>query len=60
MMSCIYISLQWNFGQGTIPFLLIFAGGYFYVGFSSIHVLWKMQQEADELANAEEVLVETP
>jgi hypothetical protein len=26
---------------------VIFAGGYFYVGFSSLYVLWRMQQEAD-------------
>lgn len=58
MLSCIYISLRWNFGQGTIPFLLVFAGGYFYVGFSSLYVLWRMQQEADEQAESEQTLAE--
>jgi cellulose synthase/poly-beta-1,6-N-acetylglucosamine synthase-like glycosyltransferase len=48
MSSCIMISLLYGFGQGSVPFLLIFAGGYFYVGFTSIYVLWRMQQEADE------------
>jgi hypothetical protein len=32
----------------SVPFLLIFAGGYFYVGFGSLHALWKMQNEANE------------
>ena len=47
MTSCIIISLMWGFGYGTIVFLLIFAGGYFYVGFSSLHTLWKMNQEVE-------------
>jgi len=51
MACCIWISLWYGFGQASIPFLCIFAGGYFYVGFSSLYVLWRMQQEADaELA----------
>jgi hypothetical protein len=29
---------------------MIFAGGYFYVGFSSLHVLWRMHREAEERA----------
>ena len=32
-----------------MPFLIMFAGGYFYVGFSSFYVLWRMQHEADLL-----------
>jgi cellulose synthase/poly-beta-1,6-N-acetylglucosamine synthase-like glycosyltransferase len=47
MAVCILISILYGFGKGTIPFLVIFAGGYFYVGFSSLYVLWRMQQEAD-------------
>ena len=39
MFMCICMSLWWNFGQASIPFLLIFAGGYFYVGFSSLHAM---------------------
>ncbi len=46
MLLCIYISIMWNFGQSSIPFLLIFAGGYFYVGFSSIQALHLMHREA--------------
>jgi cellulose synthase/poly-beta-1,6-N-acetylglucosamine synthase-like glycosyltransferase len=34
MATCIGISLLYGFGHGAIPFLVIFAGGYFYVGFS--------------------------
>ncbi len=46
MTVCIAISLLWSFGYGSIIFLTIFAGGYFYVGFSSLHVLWRMSQES--------------
>jgi len=46
MTVCIAIALMWGFGFSTIPFLLIFAGGYFYVGFASLHALAKMNQEA--------------
>jgi cellulose synthase/poly-beta-1,6-N-acetylglucosamine synthase-like glycosyltransferase len=52
----IFISLWYQFAYASIPFLAIFAGGYFYVGFSSIYVLWKMQQEAEEQIAAEEAL----
>ena len=57
MASFIFISLYYHYARGSVPFLLIFSGGYFYVGFSSLYVLWKMQQEADEaIAEAEEAL----
>ena len=46
MLETIAIALMWGFGFSTIPFLLIFAGGYFYVGFASLHALAKMNQEA--------------
>src|ERR1051325_1708226 len=39
MTACIVISLCGEFGRASIPFLVTFAGGYFYVGFSSLHVL---------------------
>ena len=52
MVVCILISLWYGFGYSTIPFLMIFAGGYFYVGFSSLHVLAKMHREAEEAAAA--------
>jgi cellulose synthase/poly-beta-1,6-N-acetylglucosamine synthase-like glycosyltransferase len=48
MLMCIIISIWYGFGYTTIPFLMIFAGGYYYVGFSSFYVLWKMNREAEE------------
>src|SRR3954471_7392228 len=36
MVVCIGIALWYGFGKVSIPFLIIFAGGYFYVGFASI------------------------
>src|SRR5688500_16540935 len=54
MTACILISLWYGFGMSSIPFLMIFAGGYFYVGFSSISTLVKMHREAEvEAALAE-------
>jgi cellulose synthase/poly-beta-1,6-N-acetylglucosamine synthase-like glycosyltransferase len=57
MMMCIWISVWWHVGRSSIPFLLIFAGGYFYVGFSSIYALYQMNREAEplvvEIAEAE-------
>jgi hypothetical protein len=53
-MSChIFISLKYNYAEGAVPFMLIFAVGYFYVGFSSLSVLWKMHQEAEAAIEAE-------
>jgi hypothetical protein len=50
-MSCwILISLYYDFCLMSVPFLGIFAGGYFYVGFSSLHALYKMQQDREEVA----------
>ncbi len=50
MACCIWISLFYGYGVGSVPFLVIFASGYFYVGLNSIYVLWRMQQEAEQLA----------
>jgi cellulose synthase/poly-beta-1,6-N-acetylglucosamine synthase-like glycosyltransferase len=50
MALCIVISVWYGFGYSTIPFLLIFAGGYYYVGFSSLYVLFQMNREAEEAA----------
>jgi len=50
MVVCIWISLYYGYGSAAVPFLLIFASGYFYVGLNSIHVLYRMQREAEELA----------
>src|SRR6266550_2857592 len=56
MACCIYIALRWGFGLASVPFLVIFASGYFYVGINSIHVLWKMSREAEEIAEAAEAV----
>ncbi len=48
MLGCMFISVWYSFGRGSLPFLSIFAGGYLYVGFSSLWVLWQMQREAVE------------
>ncbi len=45
MASCVWISLYYLFALASVPFLMIFAGGYFYVGFSSLYAMWKMHQE---------------
>lgn len=56
MACCIWISLYWGFGVASVPFLVIFASGYFYVGLNSIYILWRMQQEAEEaVAQAPEI-----
>jgi hypothetical protein len=55
MCACIYISLSMYFwtdmqvwsGMASIPFLLIFACGYFYVGFGSIYTLYQMNRPAE-------------
>jgi len=51
-MCCfMFISLYYNYARGSVPFLLIFAGGYLYVGVNSLYVLHRMNQEAQiELA----------
>jgi cellulose synthase/poly-beta-1,6-N-acetylglucosamine synthase-like glycosyltransferase len=52
-MSCwILISLRYEFCLQAVPFLAIFAGGYFYVGFNSLHVLYRMAQESKEAESA--------
>jgi len=56
MASFIFVSFRYEFARGSVPFLMIFAGGYFYVGVSSLYVLWKMQQEVDaQYAEPEEL-----
>jgi hypothetical protein len=62
MACCIYISVAMYMWYGdkaslaSIPFLLIFAGGYFYVGMGSVYALWKMHLDArEELAEAAEI-----
>lgn len=57
MASCLWISLWYQCGilpgsdksgWASVPFLLIFAGGYFYVGFGSLMAMWQMSQEEEE------------
>jgi cellulose synthase/poly-beta-1,6-N-acetylglucosamine synthase-like glycosyltransferase len=56
MATCIFISLYWGFGRASVPFLMIFAGGYFYVGFASLYALHKMSQEEDAAIDATETV----
>jgi cellulose synthase/poly-beta-1,6-N-acetylglucosamine synthase-like glycosyltransferase len=41
----IWIACVYDYAWGAVPFLMIFAGGYFYVGFSTIWTLWQMHRE---------------
>jgi hypothetical protein len=59
-MSCwIIFSLVWNFCLQSVPFLMIFAGGYFYVGFNSLITLYRMHREATESEAAATAIVES-
>lgn len=54
-MTCfIFVSLYYNYAMASVPFLCIFAGGYYYVGFSSISVLWHRHQDALESLSHQE------
>ncbi len=62
MGSCLWISLwyqcgiwpgQDKSGWASVPFLLIFASGYFYVGFGSLYAMYKMHQEATAVVEPE-------
>lgn len=44
MLCNVYISVKYEFGRASVPFLLIFASGFFYVAFSSLHALWQMHR----------------
>jgi len=54
MAVCAYLSISMYFMSwdkatlAAIPFLLIFASGYLYVGVGSVYALWKMQLQAEE------------
>jgi cellulose synthase/poly-beta-1,6-N-acetylglucosamine synthase-like glycosyltransferase len=45
MASCALISLQYHFARVSIPFSLIFASGYLYVGFSSLLTMYQMSRD---------------
>ncbi len=50
-MSCfVFITVFYGYAIWSLPFLVIFSAGYLYVGLSSIAVLWRMHQEAQEAA----------
>lgn len=49
MLSCVYISIKYEFGRASVPFLMIFASGFFFVAFSSLHALWQMHKGQQEL-----------
>lgn len=58
-MTCfIIISLRYQSALTSIPFLMIFAGGYFYVGFSTLLVLYQRHQQA--LSEVQIEVVEEP
>lgn len=53
-MCCfVFISVYYEYAVISLPFLMIFAGGYLYVGFSSLAVLWQMHQQQQEEAGAQ-------
>lgn len=52
MLCNVYISLKYNFGSMSVPFLMIFAAGFFYVSFSSLWALWQMHTQQEELIAA--------
>jgi len=67
MLACTWISVwylcglwpgQSKGGLATVPFLLIFAGGYFYVGAGSLYAMWQMHREANATEVAPEVAEE--
>jgi cellulose synthase/poly-beta-1,6-N-acetylglucosamine synthase-like glycosyltransferase len=60
MTSFVVITVLYQYAIFSLPFLVLFAAGYYYVGISSLRVLWRMHREqqaaavllADEAANA--------
>ncbi len=49
--SFVFISVVYGYARFTLPFLVLFACGYFYVGISSLVILWRMHQQ--RMAQAE-------
>src|SRR5688572_9368789 len=67
MIACTWISVwylcglwpgQSKGGLATVPFLLIFAGGYYYVGFGSLYAMYQMHREANAVEVESEVEAE--
>jgi cellulose synthase/poly-beta-1,6-N-acetylglucosamine synthase-like glycosyltransferase len=48
MLCFLFVSLYYRYALLSVPFLCIFAGGYLYVGSTSLYVLWKMSHETHE------------
>ena len=53
----IWIACVYDYAWASVPFLAIFAGGYMYVGVSTLMTLWQMHAEqiADAVAEPEPV-----
>ena len=45
-------------GLAGIPFLMIFSYGYFYVGFGTLHAMWKMHQHRSAVAPAAAIVAQ--
>lgn len=45
MAACVFISIEYRYARASVPFTLIFAGGYFYVAVSSLYTMWQMSRE---------------
>lgn len=54
MSSFVFISVIYGYAIYALPFMVIFAAGYFYVGLSSLSVLWRMHRESLATAPASE------
>jgi hypothetical protein len=52
MLCNVYISMKYDFGRASVPFLMIFAAGFFYVSFSSLWALWQMHSQQQETLQA--------
>ena len=48
----IWVACVYDYAWPSVPFLVIFAGGYFYVGTTTIYVLWQMHAEKLETLEA--------
>jgi cellulose synthase/poly-beta-1,6-N-acetylglucosamine synthase-like glycosyltransferase len=58
MSAWVVFCIDYQFWRTSIPFLMIFAGGYFYVGFGTLHVLYKMHRQARAAQIAAEAAAE--
>ena len=60
MASCAWISLEYKYARASVPFSLIFAAGYLYVGFATLHTMWQMSREGATAAAAPDVIAAIP